>query len=55
MKEKNCNHEWEIIRKTTPYEKRVNNKDYFMKCKRCKKTGYCTQKDINWLDWSVNK
>lgn len=49
MKEKICNHEWVIIRKTIPYEKRVNNQDYFVQCKHCKKTAYCNQRDIDWL------
>ena len=52
MKNKYCEHEWYIIRKTIPYEKRVNNKDYLVQCKKCKATCYCNQRD---LDWVVSK
>ena len=54
MKKCKC-HEWVFIRKTNMTEYMVNGKQCYVKCKKCKATGYCNYKDLEWVGESNEK
>lgn len=49
MKNKTCQHQWKVLRKTNEKERLMTNKDYLVGCSKCKKFGYIKESDLELL------